>query len=88
MIHANRTGLAPNPPSWKGKKGYEHNKSKEVHQYCGKTFKYIKSFGSCKEAERTMGYKFTRIHRAIKTGNRTRDGYYYSYYLSPHFELI
>jgi len=86
-IHAINNGLTPIPPSWIGKTGYLHNRSKEVHQYDGETLKYIKSFGSANIAEKELKYGGGKISISIKKKTKTIDGFFYSYKMLPHFEI-
>ncbi len=86
-IHALKNGLMSSPPTWKGKFGYDHCRSIEIHQYCGETLKYLISFASRCETERKMGYGINNLHWAIKHKNKTKDGYYYSKLKMPYFHL-
>ena len=83
-IHAKKNGLI-GKPKWTGKFGYEHNRSKEVHQYCNKTLRYLMSFGSCHEVARKMNCTHAKILLAVRRKTKTRDGYLYSINKSNYF---
>lgn len=87
-VHAKINGLTPPPPTMSGKYGYEHNRSKEVHQYCAITGRYVRSFGSANTAEKELNYGAGKISCSIKNEGKTRDGFRYSYKKENSFELI
>jgi hypothetical protein len=78
--HAIDNGLNRKPPSWLGKSGYKHNRSKTVYQFSDGVF--IKEFGSAAECEREMGYSGGTVCGCIKRNGVTRDGFMYSYELT------
>ena len=73
--HAYDMGLTPKPPSWKGKKGYDHNRSIEVKEtdIDGNIIKY----GSISEASRARGVSFGSINYYIKNKQANKQGYNY-----------
>lgn len=75
--HAYTLGLTPPPPTYKGKFGYDHNRSLEVHEYDKNTGEYIQSFGSMSEASRKYDYDVSTIRMACDN-YPTRKGFYYS----------
>jgi len=77
MKHAIQTGLTPPPPTWKGKFGYNHNRSIEVHKF-DENGVFIKSYGSQSEAARDNNCCVSAINSAIKNKNKSRYGFYYS----------
>ena len=83
-IHALKNGLT-RQHKWTGKFGYENNRSKKINQYCAKTLKYLKSFGSYHEVARKMNCGYEKIYCAVKRKTKTRDGYLYSINKSSYF---
>lgn len=75
--HARMMNLTPKPPSWRGKVGYDHNRSKSVKQFDAKTNKFIKEYGSMNQANKKMGYGHGVVHYSVANKSITRDGYRY-----------
>jgi hypothetical protein len=75
-IHAQNQGLTPKPPSWIGKKGYDHNRSMEVIEIDASGNEVCK-YGSLSEAGRNRGVCVSMIYLAIKNNSVTRQGFRY-----------
>lgn len=73
--HAYDMGLTPKPPSWKGKTGYDHNRSIEVSEIDvnGNIIKY----GSMSEASRERSVSIGCIKYSIENSSFTRKGFKY-----------
>lgn len=76
--HAYKTGLRKHHKCWSGKKGLEHNKSKEVIEF-DLNGKEINRYGSAREAAKIIGISFSAIQQRCTGLNRPIKGKTYQY---------
>lgn len=74
--HAYDLGLKK--PTWKGKFGYDHNKSKAVLQY-DKFGKYIDEYGSLHEASRILKINVSNIMSVCQGKRNFAGGFIWKY---------
>lgn len=79
LLHAFETGLNPGSKPWKGKFGYEHNRSKPIIM-CDMDGTELKEYGSICEAAREHG-SVTHIVQCAKGQRKSCGGYKWKYKL-------